>query len=153
MDLDQLATLLKMLKESDVSEFKYRDEDMQLRLRIGPPPARFVGAAPVAAAAPAPVAAAAIEAPSAPAAAPPAAAGTSVDSPMVGTLYVSPSPGAPPFVEIGQRVTVGQTLCIIEAMKLMNQIEAEVAGVVVARHVGDGQPVEFGQPIFTIRPD
>ena len=77
--------------------------------------------------------------------------GTEVTSPMVGTLYSAPNPEAKPFVEVGQQVAVGDTLCIIEAMKMFNQIEAEVSGKVVARLVENGQPVEFGQPLFIIQ--
>jgi acetyl-CoA carboxylase biotin carboxyl carrier protein len=148
MDIDQIAALLKLLKEHEVSEFKYSDDAIQLDVRVGHPPAVAVAApvmahAPVLAAAPAPAVA------SAP---PPEAGLVVVESPMVGTFYASPSPGAAPFVEVGQRVSAGQTLCIIEAMKLMNQIEAEVSGVLAARLVQDGQPVEFGQPMFKIRP-
>jgi len=74
-----------------------------------------------------------------------------VKSPIVGTFYESPSPGAPPFVKVGDQVEVGQVLCIVEAMKLMNEIEADVAGEVVKRIVSSGQPVEYGQPLFAIR--
>ena len=76
--------------------------------------------------------------------------GHTVDSPMVGTFYEAPSPGAKPFVEVGQQVSAGDTLCIIEAMKMLNQIEADKAGKVTARLVENGQPVEFGQPLFVI---
>ncbi len=74
-----------------------------------------------------------------------------VKSPIVGTFYESPSPGAPPFVKVGDRVEVGQVLCIVEAMKLMNEIESDVAGEVVKRIASSGQPVEYGQPLFAIR--
>jgi acetyl-CoA carboxylase biotin carboxyl carrier protein len=154
MNLDQMKALLGMLHEHEVSEFQYKDEAISLRLRLGPPPA------PVAMAAPAPIAAAshAPAAPlpvavTAPSAAPTTAGTVVVESPMVGTLYIASAPGAEPFVAVGQRVEAGAPLCIIEAMKLMNVIEADVAGVLVERLVGDGQPVEYGQPIFRIRPD
>ncbi len=75
-----------------------------------------------------------------------------VKSPIVGTFYESPSPGAPPFVKVGDQVEVGQVLCIVEAMKLMNEIESDVAGEVVRRIASSGQPVEYGQPLFAIRP-
>ncbi|MBK7093022.1 MAG: acetyl-CoA carboxylase biotin carboxyl carrier protein [bacterium] len=85
--------------------------------------------------------------------APPAVAkGKEIKSPMVGTFYISPEPGAPPFAEIGTRITKGQTICIIEAMKLMNEIEAEFDGVVVKRMVENAQPVEFGQSLFIVEP-
>jgi len=92
-------------------------------------------------------------APAAPAAAPapaPEPKGHALKSPMVGTFYRAPSPGAPPFVEIGQSVSKGQTLCIIEAMKLLNEIESDVSGTVKAILVENGQPVEYGQPLFLI---
>jgi acetyl-CoA carboxylase biotin carboxyl carrier protein len=76
--------------------------------------------------------------------------GTQVEAPMVGTYYSAPTPGAKPFVEVGSQVSPGETLCIIEAMKMMNQIEAEVGGRVTSVHVSNGDPVEFGQPLFTI---
>jgi acetyl-CoA carboxylase biotin carboxyl carrier protein len=153
MELDQIASLLRMLHENDVSEFAYNDANIKLRIRLGPPPAPVYSAPPqpqMTTIAAAPVAASAV------AAAPAADAGeaglVTVESPMVGTFYASPSPGAPPFVEVGGHVAAGKSLCIIEAMKLMNQIEAEISGTVVARLVQDGQPVEFGTPIFKIRP-
>jgi acetyl-CoA carboxylase biotin carboxyl carrier protein len=154
MDLERIESLLKMLAEHDVSEFHYKDDAQQIRLRLGPPPA------PVAAMAPMP--AVAHVAPAAPAAAPaaaaPAAAASSddglvvVESPMVGTFYRSPSPGAPSFVEVGDAVSKGKTLCIVEAMKLMNEIEAEVSGTVVEILVDNAQPVQFGQALLKIRP-
>ncbi len=154
MDLEKIESLLKLLVEHEVSEFTFRDEHQTLRMRLGPPPAPTVTYAQApAAAAPAPAAApAAPAAVSAPAAAPAASDGVDVLSPMVGTFYAAPSPGAPPFVEVGQRVSPGQVLCIVEAMKLLNQIEAEIGGTIVARLANDGQPLEFGQPMFKIRP-
>ena len=110
-----------------------------------------VASAPVVAAAPAPAPAAPAAAPAAPAAAEePAVTGTPVTSPMVGTFYRAPNPGAEPFVKVGDRVEVGQTLGIIEAMKLLNEIEAETAGVIKEICVENAQPVEFGQPLFII---
>ena len=155
MDLERIESLLKMLAEHDVSEFSYRDGDMNLKLRLGPPPA--VAAMPMAMGhAPAPVVhhAAAAPAAAAPAAAAPAAESGLhvVESPMVGTMYRSPSPGAPVFVEVGQTVQKGKTLCIVEAMKLMNEIEADVSGVVVEILVENGKAVQFGQPLMKIRP-
>jgi len=155
MDLEKIESLLKLLVEHDVSEFTFRDEHQTLRMRLGPPPAPAVTYA-QAPAAPAPIAspaASAVAVAPAPAAAAPAASdGVDVLSPMVGTFYAAPSPGAPPFVEVGQRVSPGQVLCIVEAMKLLNQIEAEIGGTLVARLATDGQPLEFGQPMFKIRP-
>ena len=110
-----------------------------------------VASAPVVAAAPAPAPAAPAAAPAAPATAEePAVTGTPVTSPMVGTFYRAPNPGAEPFVKVGDRVEVGQTLGIIEAMKLLNEIEAETAGVIKEICVENAQPVEFGQPLFII---
>jgi acetyl-CoA carboxylase biotin carboxyl carrier protein len=152
MDLDQLASLLKMLHEHEVSEFTFRDKEQTIRLRIGPPPAPMAPVAPVA-----PLAAVAPAVAPAPASAPVAAPAADdaqivvIESPMVGTFYAASSPGAPAFAEVGSTVQVGQTLCIVEAMKLMNQIESEVAGTVVARLVENGRPVEFGQPLYKIR--
>lgn len=146
MDLEQLRSLLELLESHDVSEFQYKEGDLSMKLRLGPMPVATI-------ASPAPAAPAAA---AAPVAAPPVVEtpeGVVVTSPMVGTFYVSPSPGAKAFVEVGQAVAEGQPLCIIEAMKLMNEIEADVAGTVIARLVEDGQPVEFGQPMFRIRPN
>ena len=111
---------------------------------------------PVAYMAPAPVAAAAPAAPAAAAAAPAAAAATSlkeIKSPMVGTFYAAPEPGAEPYVRVGSRVTAGQTVCIVEAMKIMNEIEAELSGVVREVLAEDATPVEFGQALFRIDPN
>lgn len=147
MDLDRIDALLKLLDAHGVKQFAYADDEFSVEVGFDGVAAPAVVAAPAPVTTPAPVAAAA-EAP-----APAAEAGTvTVDSPMVGTFYTAPSPGAEPFVEVGQHVSVGQTLCIVEAMKLMNGIEAEVAGTVVARLVDDGTPVEYGQPLYRIRP-
>jgi acetyl-CoA carboxylase biotin carboxyl carrier protein len=153
MDLERIESLLKLLSAHDVSEFHYRDGDHTLRLRLGPPPARYaampaaapMAAAPVAAA-PAPAAA------HAPAAAPKDDGLVVIASPMVGTFYRSPSPGAPVFVEVGHTVTKGKVLCIVEAMKLMNEIEAEVSGTIVEILIENAQPVQFGQALMKIRP-
>jgi acetyl-CoA carboxylase biotin carboxyl carrier protein len=152
MDLDRLESLLKLLNEQKVTEFNYRDDSLRLNLRLGTPvPVIQTVAAPVAAA-PAPVAAA----PSAPALPAPAVVSdpglTAIHAPMVGTFYRASSPGARPFVEIGQVVAKGQPLCIIEAMKLMNEIEAEAGGTIAEILVENGHPIQFGQPIFRIRP-
>lgn len=106
----------------------------------------------VAAPAPAPQPVQAMPQPQPAAPQPAAAKGKEIKSPMVGTFYTSPEPGAPPFVEVGARITKGQTICIIEAMKLMNEIEAEFDGVVVKRAVENSQPVEFGQVLFVVEP-
>ena len=161
MDLDRIEALLTLLSANDVSEFHFKDADQTIRLRLGPPPATV---APGAYAAPAmqavqAIPAAAPVAPAAAAAAPAAAATpaedpnlTAIESPMVGTFYRAPSPDAPNFVEVGSTVSKGQVLCIVEAMKLMNEIEAEVSGTVESILVENGQPVQFAQPLFKIRP-
>ena len=150
MDLERIESLLKMLAEHDVSEFHFKDAEQQIRLRLGPMLAPVAAMAPMQAVAPA----AAPPAPSGSVAAPLAAADdlVVVESPMVGTFYRAPNPGAPNFVEVGEAVTAGKTLCIVEAMKLMNEIEAEVTGTVVEFLVDNAQPVQFGQPLVKIRP-
>jgi len=151
MDLDRIEALLKLLADHDVSEFAFKDDESSIRLRLGPIVESI--AAPVAyqahAVAPAPAAAAAAE--SAPAVAEDTSLAT-VDSPMVGTFYRSPSPDSPAFVEVGDTVHKGKTLCIVEAMKLMNEIETEVSGTIVEILIENGQPVQFGQALFKIRP-
>jgi acetyl-CoA carboxylase biotin carboxyl carrier protein len=154
MDLERIESLLKLLSAHDVSEFSYRDSEHTLRMRIGPPPAPVQAVQAVHAAVPAAIAAApaAAAAPSAPAASASDAGLVVVESPMVGTFYRAPSPGAPTFVEVGDAVQKGKTLCIVEAMKLMNEIEAEVSGTIVEVLVDNAQPVQFGQALFKIRP-
>jgi acetyl-CoA carboxylase biotin carboxyl carrier protein len=150
IDLKQLRALLRLLAKRNVSEFEYEDEHARIRLTRGD---LVRGVAPMAhapgyhvEALPAPSAHAA---PAAPAAA--ETDGAFVTSPFVGTFYRSPSPDAPPFVEVGSVVREGQTLCIVEAMKLMNEIEADVAGTIVEILGENGKPVEFGQKLFRIR--
>jgi acetyl-CoA carboxylase biotin carboxyl carrier protein len=149
MDLRKLKTLIELVESSGIAELEISEGEERVRItRAG---ANMV-AAPQVFAAPQPVAAA-VAAPAAPAAAEPAAPaveGHVVKSPMVGTFYRSPSPGAKSFVDVGQNVGKGDTLCIIEAMKLLNEIEADKAGVIKAILVENGQPVEFGQPLFII---
>ncbi len=152
MDLRKVKKLIDLVQESGIAELEITEGEERVRIsRGGQMPAgptyvampQSMPAAP--AAAPAPAAAA-------PAAAPAAAAveGHVVKSPMVGTFYRAASPGAKAFVEVGDRVNAGDTLCIIEAMKLLNEIEADKAGVIKAILVENGQPVEFGQPLFII---
>ena len=154
MDVERIEALLKVLAEQKVTEFNYEDEQLSVSVRFGgavPVVTQAAVAAPVAVAAPAPAAVAA------PAAAEPALADdpslTTMESPMVGTFYRSPAPDADAFVKLGDRVSKGQTLCIIEAMKLINEIEAEVDGVISAILVDNAQPVQFGQPLFKIKVD
>ena len=150
MDLRKLKTLIDLVSESGISELEVTEENDKVRI-VNKVQTVTVTSAPVVAAAPAPAPAAPAAAPAAPAAAEePAVTGTPVTSPMVGTFYRAPNPGAEPFVKVGDRVEVGQTLGIIEAMKLLNEIEAETAGVIKEICVENAQPVEFGQPLFII---
>lgn len=154
MDLRKIKTLIDLVEESGISELEVKEGEESVRIsRNTGPVTQYVSAAPVPAIAPAPVAApapAAAPAPVAAAPAPKAERGHIVRAPMVGTFYRAPSPGAKAFVEIGQTVKVGQTLCIIEAMKMLNQIESDKAGVVVEVLVDNEMAVEFDQPLFAI---
>ncbi len=158
MDLRKLKTLIDLVADSGISELEITEGEGRVRIvKSAPAPAMApmaaapaVVVAPAAApAAPAPAAAAAA-APAAPAAAPAASGPAPQTSPMVGTFYRASSPNDKAFVEVGDRVEAGQTLCVIEAMKIMNEIPAETSGVVRAILVGNGDPVEFGQPLFVI---
>ncbi len=144
--LEDLKSLIATLEAGGVNEFEYEDEKSRLRLSFGPTGVALA-AAPAHAYAPAPQAAAA----AAPAAAEDDSSVVYVTSPFVGTFYRSPSPDAPMFTEVGQSIRPGQTLCIIEAMKLMNEIEAEVGGTIVAVLVDNGTSVEFGQKLFKVK--
>ena len=153
MDLRKLKKLIDLVEESGIAELEVTEGEEKVRItRVSanaavnfaqPMHVQLPQAAPVAAPAAAPVA-------TAPAAAPAADSANAVKSPMVGTFYRRPSPDAKPFVEVGQQVNVGDTLCIIEAMKLMNEIESDRAGVIKAILVENGEPVEFGEPLFVI---
>ena len=156
MDIRKVKKLIELLEESNIGEIEIKEGEESVRIsRYGNQPA-----APVTYAAPAPVAPAPAPAPAPAAAEAPAAEATAsaaapvadnaVLSPMVGTFYRSPSPEAPSFVEVGQTVRVGDVLCIVEAMKMMNQIEADRAGTVTAIHVENGEAVEFDQPLISI---
>jgi acetyl-CoA carboxylase biotin carboxyl carrier protein len=163
MNLKELKELVEFLVEKDIAEFELERGDLKVRIKrpadsaVPPPPQVIqIPAAPVApvvqhspavgtTSAPAP--------PPAAAAAPAPEAGLhTVKSPIVGTFYEAPSPGSPPFVKVGDQVEAGQVLCIVEAMKLMNEIESDVAGEIVKRFATTGQPVEYGQALFAIRP-
>ena len=150
MDIRKVKKLIELLEESGISEIEISEGEESVRISRYPnpgtvsvqtlhpqlaPPAVTPTPAPVPEAAPAP---------------PPAARGQQVTAPMVGTFYSGPAPGAKPFVEIGTEVKPGDTLCVIEAMKMMNQIESELAGRVVSILVENGSPVEFGQALFII---
>jgi acetyl-CoA carboxylase biotin carboxyl carrier protein len=148
LDLKELRRLLRLLEKRDVSEFEFEDEKIRLRLVRGRPGAPL---APVFGAAPLPVAAQGGS--GSPLGAPAAddANIVFVTSPFVGTFYRSPSPDAPPFVEVGSAIREGQALCIVEAMKLMNEIEADCAGTIVETLAENGKPVEFGQKLFKVK--
>ncbi len=152
MDIRKVKKLIELLEESNINEIEIKEGEESVRISRG---AAVVAAAPAAAPPPppTPVAPVAAVAPAAPAAETPAApshTGHVVSSPMVGTFYRSPSPSSPAFIEVGQTVNEGDVVCIVEAMKMMNQIEADKAGVIEAILVENGQPVEFDQPLVTI---
>ena len=151
MDIRKVKKLIELLEESGISEIEISEGEESVRISRYPQPGTVsVAAAPMApqvAPAAAPTAPAAGSAPTLPA---PASRGQQVTAPMVGTCYSGPAPGAKPFVEVGSEVKPGDTLCVIEAMKMMNQIESEFAGRVVSVLVENGNPVEFGQPLFVI---
>ena len=162
MNLKELKEILQILEEKEITEFELEEAGIKLRIRKAPahpevPPVVVAAAAPVVPVAPLVTpgaSAAAIPAPApAPAAAPDEADVVQVKSPIVGTFYRSPDPASPPFVSVGDRIQVGQVLCIIEAMKLMNEIEAEVAGELVKVYHDNGQPVQYGEPLFAVRPE
>jgi acetyl-CoA carboxylase biotin carboxyl carrier protein len=164
MNQKELKDLIDFLVEKDITEFELERGDVKVRVKRGTEPVLIPAVAappqiqvPVAASAAQPTVGSAS---SATAAAPPAApaepaeeAGLHiVKSPIVGTYYEAPSPGSPPFIKVGDEVTAGQVLCIVEAMKLMNEIESDVAGEVVKILVTNNQPIEYGQSLFAIRP-
>ena len=153
MDLRKIKKLIDLLEESNLAELEIKEGEEVVRLsRVpknaapAPAPAAPAAAVPVAAAPGAPPAAAAVETPAVDA----LPAGHVVKAPMVGTFYASATPGTPAFVKVGQQVAAGETLGIIEAMKMFNQIEADVAGTVKAILIENGQPVEFDEPMFVI---
>jgi acetyl-CoA carboxylase biotin carboxyl carrier protein len=150
VDIRKVKKLIELLEESGVAEIEIKEGEESVRISRGPVmayqpmamPMQATGAAPTAS----PAAAAAVVA----AVVAPEPAGNIIKSPMVGTFYLAPSPDSAPFVKVGQAVKVGDTLCIIEAMKIMNPIEAEVSGVVSAILADNGHPVEYEQPLFVI---
>ena len=157
MNLKEIKELIEMLKNTDVSELEIERSGVKVRIRKGGdvsyhpvmPRMEYPPSAIVAPAVPEPEKAASA-AEKVPAAAPPSAAQIKVTSPIVGSFYRASSPDKPPYVEVGDTVKKGQVLCIIEAMKLMNEIESETAGKVVQILAENGQPVEYGQPLFVI---
>ena len=146
MDIRKIKKLIELLEESDIGELEIKEGEESVRISRNSPTEVAVpqAAAPV----PAPAAPAASPADAEPAA--PEVSGHTIKSPMVGTFYRSPAPDAPAFVEVGQTVNAGDVICIVEAMKMMNQIEADKSGTVSAILVEDGEPVEFDQPMITI---
>jgi acetyl-CoA carboxylase biotin carboxyl carrier protein len=153
MTIDEIKELLQIFNESGVGELEVQRGEDRLRIKRAGANKEYVVAPapqpqPVAAAPAAPVVTAAAAAP----ARAPETDGMLVKSPIVGTYYDSPSPDAPPFVRVGDSVEPGQVLCIIESMKLMNEIEAETGGTVAAKLVENGRPVEYGEALFSIRP-
>ena len=148
MDIRKVKKLIELLEESDLAEIEITEGDDSVRISrhsqaqvppLAPAPAMAV-----------PAMAAATGADAIPDAPAPQPDGSTINAPMVGTYYASPAPGAKPFVQVGSEVQVGDVLCIIEAMKMMNQIEAEQAGRIVSVLAENGEPVEFGQPLFVI---
>jgi acetyl-CoA carboxylase biotin carboxyl carrier protein len=149
MDIRKVKKLIELLEASSVDEIEIKEGEESVRIsrNTGAPIAMAAAPVPAAPAMPAPVAPALAPVP---APAPAVNTDDAVKSPMVGTFYRSPSPEAPSFVEVGQSVRAGDVLCIVEAMKMMNQIEADRAGTVTAIHAENGEPVEFDQPLITI---
>ena len=163
MNQKELKDLIDFLVEKDITEFELERGDLKVRVKRGAEPVVIPAASaavPVQMVMPPeagrPAAPAATSVPPAPAAAPTEPAEEAglhiVKSPIVGTYYEAPSPGSPPFIKVGDEVSAGQVLCIVEAMKLMNEIESDVAGEVVKILVTNNQPIEYGQSLFSIRP-
>jgi len=160
MNQKELKELIEFLIEKDIAEFELERGDVKVRIKRGSEPSVAAADGRYFAAHPAPPASAAVAGVPVPAdpavskASPPADEENlhSVRSPIVGTFYESPSPGSPPFVKPGDMVEEGQVLCIVEAMKLMNEIESDVAGEIVKKLIANGQPIEYGQELFVIRP-
>ncbi len=159
--LNELRELVEFLKANEIAEFDMEQADLKVRIKFAGEPATASAvdlahlSRLMASATPAAVPSVHAHVPSASVteAAPTPEAGLhEVKSPIVGTFYESPAPGAPPFVQVGDQVEVGQVLCIVEAMKLMNEIEADAAGEIVKRVASSGQPVEYGAPLFLIKP-
>jgi acetyl-CoA carboxylase biotin carboxyl carrier protein len=147
MELEQIKAIIELMKENDLSEFSMESNGLKIRIKRGPEGVQQAVSLPAPVAAPAPVVAPAAE--PAPA---PAAEAKHITSPMVGTFYRSASPDAPPYVEVGAEVDEETVVCIIEAMKVMNEIKAECKGVITAALAENAKPVEFGQKLFAVRP-
>jgi acetyl-CoA carboxylase biotin carboxyl carrier protein len=162
MNQKELKELIEFLIEKDIAEFELERGDVKVRIKRGGEPAPHPPAERIINVHPSPSAVFSVASPAvAPSAAESAPAAESaraeealhiVHSPIVGTYYESPSPGSPPFIKVGDVVEAGQVLCIVEAMKLMNEIEADMAGEIVKKMAANGQPIEYGQDLFAIRP-
>jgi acetyl-CoA carboxylase biotin carboxyl carrier protein len=158
MTIDEIKQLLDLFNESGVGELEIEREGERIRIRKAGQMAEYqvspalTAAAQTVAPQPQEITASVESAASAPAAGEPGSGQILVKSPIVGTYYDAPSPGSPPFVTVGDAVEPGQVLCIIESMKLMNEIEAETAGVIAAKLVENGRPVEYGEALFSVRP-
>jgi acetyl-CoA carboxylase biotin carboxyl carrier protein len=153
MNLDDIRKVLELVREHDLAEFELEQDGLKVRIRkAGHEITVMAPAAPVAAPVAVPVAAAPAPAPAGPAEEPPTAMDLGIiKSPIVGTFYRAPEPGARNFVEVGDQVRKGQVLCIIEAMKLMNEIESDTDGEITAVYVENGRPVQFGDRLFAVR--
>lgn len=153
MELEQIKAIIEMMKENDLTEFSMESNGLKIRIRRGPEGIQQAVVVPQPV--PAPVAAPvpAVPAHAAPAPAAPVAEGKHITSPMVGTFYRSPSPDSPPYIEIGSAVDEETVVCIIEAMKVMNEIKAECKGVITEVLAENAKPVEFGQKLFAVRPN
>ncbi len=149
MDLRKLKKLIDLVQESGIAELEVTEGEERVRIsRVNQGNVQMMMPAPAQAVAAPPAASAPVAVPALPA--PEKVEGHIVKSPMVGTFYRAPSPGAKPFVEVGDKVSPGDTLCIIEAMKLLNEIEADHGGTIKEAYVENGQPVEYGEPLFLI---
>ena len=159
MNQKELKELIEFLIEKDIAEFELERGDVKVKIKRAAEPAplplpdsRYIAVHPAGPPVVSPVPPPATAVPVAPAAPAIEEVLQPVRSPIVGTFYEAPSPGAPPFIKVGDHVEVGQVLCIVEAMKLMNEIECDVSGEVVKKLVANGQPIEYGQELFAIRP-
>ncbi len=153
MELDDLKEILRLIEREGITEFELEKDGVRLRIKKASQPiAETRAATPPSAAGAAPPAAPAEVRIAADPPGPEESGLTIVKSPIVGTFYRSPDPNTDPFVGIGDQIKIGQVLCIVEAMKLMNEIEAEAAGEIVAIHIENGQPVQYGDALFSLRP-
>jgi len=156
MDIKEIKAVIDLMRKNSLTEFEYEKDGTKIRIQRGPDgkPQVFTttpGVATAPALVPVPLAIPTVAAPT-PAPAPAAESLPSINSPMVGTFYASPAPDAPPYVSVGKVVTPESVVCIIEAMKVMNEIKAEMSGTITEILVESGKPVEFGKPLFRIRP-